>query len=230
MTHVRRLLVLALLAAAVWAGEATRLACIGDSITAGSGADKDHSYPVLLQKLLGDGWQVRNFGVSGSTMSGKGNKPYIAEGQWKQAREWKPQVVLIMLGTNDSKKGNMKQAAGFKDDLVAMVKELQALDSKPRVVLCLPCFVVDPGAFDIDQKRLEQGVLPAITAAAKELGLPLIDVQAATKAAFTKDPSLIPDRVHPNGAGYAILAETIKAGLDEALSPKAKAKDKAKAK
>ena len=63
------------------AGEAVRVACVGDSITYGSGIpDREHnSYPAQLQKLLGDGYEVRNFGVSGATLLKNGDKPY-----WKE--------------------------------------------------------------------------------------------------------------------------------------------------
>jgi lysophospholipase L1-like esterase len=185
------------------------LACIGDSITQGVGTDPKHSYPALLQDLLGSGYTVGNFGVGGTTLSTLGNFPYVHQGAWQQARDFHPRIAVIMLGTNDTKPGNVEHADTMKDDLEAMVRTLQALDSKPLVLVCLPCFIEDPGAYGIDEGRLTARIIPAIHRAADELKLTLIDIQAVTRDAATKDPILIPDRVHPNGDGYAIIAKTI---------------------
>src|SRR5579885_3646478 len=69
------------LAAAGRADDKIRVACVGDSITYGAGIkDREHnSYPAQLQKLLGDGYEVRNFGVNGRTLLSKGDLPYVKE-------------------------------------------------------------------------------------------------------------------------------------------------------
>src|SRR4051794_25029443 len=86
----------------------TKLACVGDSITFGAGIqDRDHdSYPAQLGRMLGEAWDVRNFGVSGATMLKKGDKPYDKQKAYRDALAFKPDVVVIMLGTNDSKPQN----------------------------------------------------------------------------------------------------------------------------
>ena len=61
------------------AAEPIKVACVGDSITQGSGAQKGKSYPAQLQGLLGEGYLVGNFGVSGRTLLKKGDFPY-----WKE--------------------------------------------------------------------------------------------------------------------------------------------------
>ena len=53
-----------------------RMACVGDSITAGVGAARGQSYPAQLGKMLGERWEVRNFGVSGSTLLNHGNSRF----------------------------------------------------------------------------------------------------------------------------------------------------------
>src|SRR4051812_1868247 len=56
-----------------------RVACVGDSITFGYGIkDRDHnSYPAQLGVMLGNKWEVRNFGVNGVTALRKGTRPYF---------------------------------------------------------------------------------------------------------------------------------------------------------
>ena len=60
---------------------ARRVACVGDSITYGSGiADRAHdSYPAQLEQILKQydtAWEVDNFGVSGATLLTNGDLPY----------------------------------------------------------------------------------------------------------------------------------------------------------
>ena len=63
------------------AAEKIRVACIGDSITAGAGVKgRENFYPSKLQQKLGDAYEVRNFGVSGRTMLSRGDSPYIKDG------------------------------------------------------------------------------------------------------------------------------------------------------
>ena len=86
------------------AAEKIRIACVGDSITFGAGVKNrtKNSYPVVLGKSLGDGYDVRNFGVSGATLLKKGDKPYWKLGDFKKATEFKPNIVIIKLGTNNN--------------------------------------------------------------------------------------------------------------------------------
>ena len=81
-----------------------RVACVGDSITYGSGIkDRHHdSYPAVLGRWLGPGWDVRNFGVSGATLLKKGDLPYFKQKNHEAAVAFTPDIVVIMLGTNDS--------------------------------------------------------------------------------------------------------------------------------
>ena len=82
-----------------------RIACVGKSITYGAGVkDREkNSYPAQLQSLLGDGYNVTNFGVSARTLLRKGNYPYWNEEAFHNALNSRPDVVFILLGTNDSK-------------------------------------------------------------------------------------------------------------------------------
>ena len=56
-----------------------KVACVGNSITQGVGVkdQKKDSYPAVLGRLLGDGYEVHNFGFSGRTLLNKGDRPYM---------------------------------------------------------------------------------------------------------------------------------------------------------
>ena len=86
----------------------TKVACVGNSITFGHGiADRENfHYPAQLQAYLGDAYEVRNFGVSATTLLLKGDYPYVTTDQYKASLEWQPDIVIIKFGTNDTKSKN----------------------------------------------------------------------------------------------------------------------------
>ncbi|MDB6078741.1 MAG: hypothetical protein JWO82_2488 [Akkermansiaceae bacterium] len=182
---------------------AKRLACIGDSITQGSGADPGQSYPSQLQALLGDKWHVGNFGVSGRTLLKKGDFPYWNEKAYQNALQSKPDVVVIMLGTNDTKPQNWKFEAEFVPDYTALVKSFQELESKPKIFICRPCPVPEPGNYGINETNVKEEI-KRLNKLAGDLKVGVIDMHAALE----KKPELLPDRVHPNTAGAGEMAKT----------------------
>jgi len=92
-----------------------KIACVGDSITFGSRVkDREiNSYPAQLSALLGDDYEVKNFGKSGATMLDNGNKPYIKTPEFEASLKFNPDIVIIKLGTNDSKGSNWKHKDNF---------------------------------------------------------------------------------------------------------------------
>ena len=184
------------------AAEPIKVACVGDSITQGAGAAPGKSYPSQLQELLGDKYKVGNYGVSGRTLLKKGDFPYWKEKAYQNALAMGPAIVVIMLGTNDTKPQNWKFEAEFVADYKALVQSFQTLASKPMVFVCRPVPVPGQGNYGINEEnvKLEIGRVDAL---AKELGCGVIDMHAA----LVKTPELLPDRVHPNTAGAGEMAK-----------------------
>jgi lysophospholipase L1-like esterase len=180
-----------------------KLACVGDSITEGAGLPdpKTQAYPAQLQEMLGGKWQVGNFGKSARTLLNAGDFPYQTTGLLKEALEFQPDVVIIMLGTNDSKPQNWR----FKDQFVRDYKELigkfKALPRKPRVFICRPVPVVGEERFSI-RKRIVEEQMPLIAQVANDEQTGLIDMFGALEG----HPRLLPDGVHPNAAGARRMA------------------------
>ena len=89
--------------------QSVKIAFLGNSITIGAGLKNagEECYPSQFAKLLdekyGNKYEVGNFAVSGRTMLRHGDRPLWNEPQFKQALDFKPDVVYIMLGTNDTK-------------------------------------------------------------------------------------------------------------------------------
>ena len=109
-----------LISTSVLAAEPVKIACVGDSITFGAAIQdrENRNYPLQLGKLLGDGYAVRNFGVNGATLLKQGDLPYWTRPQFKMATEFQPNIVIIKLGTNDSKPQNWKYADQYGTDLL----------------------------------------------------------------------------------------------------------------
>ena len=141
--------------------ETIRVACVGGSITFGAGIKdrKNHNYPLVMGKSLGDSFDVRNFGVSGATMLKKGDFSYWERPEFKQATEFNPHVVIIKLGTNDTKPQNWKHSAEYAADYKAMIDHFAALPTKPKIWLCSPAPVYQT-RWGISEKGVVEGVIP----------------------------------------------------------------------
>lgn len=208
IASVRCGLLLLVLATVCHAGDdgRTRVACIGNSITFGAGVEnqKENNYPKVLGKLLGEKCETRNFGVSGATLLKKGDSPYWKQGAFKAATDFQPNIVVIKLGTNDTKPQNWKHKDEFEADLTAMVDHFAALPSKPKVFLCLPAPAYAT-QWGINEKGIAEGVIPAIKKVAEAKKLTTIDLHTA----LSGHAEMFPDKIHPNAAGAALLAKTV---------------------
>ncbi|MCE9612830.1 MAG: chitobiase/beta-hexosaminidase C-terminal domain-containing protein [Lentisphaerae bacterium] len=184
-----------------WADPPIKVACIGDSITAGA-------YPGLLQTLLGAAYQVENDGVSGTTMLKQGDFSYWSVGKLPSVAAFQPDIVTIKLGTNDTKPQNWAaHGSDFKADALALIDWLQALASRPRIVLVrpVPSWANTLGISDV----VMQDILGIIDAIALERNLPVIDAHTP----FLASSALFPDGVHPNAEGAAAIAELFRQAI-----------------
>jgi acyl-CoA thioesterase I len=187
-----------------------KVACVGDSITWGAGIDRreQNCYPAVLAKLLGAHFDTRNFGVNGATLLKNGDGPYWKTGAFKEVTDWQPDVVIIKLGTNDSKPQNWSHKDEFAGDLRAMLDHFASLRSKPKVWLCLPVPVYAEH-WGINEPVVKGEVIPLIRLVAKERNLPVIDLHTA----LSDHPEFFPDQIHPNAAGAALMAMSVNVAL-----------------
>ena len=186
--------------------EPVRVACVGDSITYGHGIkDRLHdAYPGVLSTMLGEKYDVRNFGVSGTTTMMGTDMPYMNEQAYKDALAFNPQIVTIKLGTNDSKPYNWNGNDHFKKDLKTLIESFRALPAKPQIWLCLPVPAYGH-AWSINDSVIYNGVIPFIKEVAQEENLPLIDLNTP----FQGKRQYFPDTIHPNEEGEKMIAEII---------------------
>jgi lysophospholipase L1-like esterase len=206
------------LAMAVSAAQPVRVACVGDSITYGAGVkDRAHdSYPAWLGRWLGPDYDVRNFGVSGATLVHRGDRPYFKRKEHGEALDFKPDIIVIMLGTNDSKHrgdgsldadkalNNWQYKADYIPNYEELIAEFRKANPAAKVYVCLPtrCF---PGRWGINDKTIHDEIIPMVRQAAAATGAKVIDLYSA----LPDKADLLPDTVHPNEAGSKLMAVTV---------------------
>ncbi len=186
------------------AQERIRVACVGNSITEGSGLGSGNTYPEQLQALLGANFEVRNYGLGGRTLLRKGDYPYWNEARYQEALVWQPDIVVIKLGTNDSKPQNWQYGAEFVADYVGLVRSFQSLSGQPAVYVALPIPVFED-KWGITESIVHEEILPAVKEVARQTDARIIDLYRL----FRGKAELTYDGVHPNAGGAAFLARRV---------------------
>ena len=189
-----------------------RIACIGDSITYGAGVQKTRkteAWPSIWQLDLGTGFQILNYGVCAATLQREGDFPYRKVGYLPRLKTAKPELIVFMLGTNDSKPCNWDRDR-FARELEETVRELKELPWPHRLALMTPprAFPEEPTgviAFDIDNDPIRDAIRPQILSVGERHGLPVVDLYALTE----EHPEFFADGVHPNALGNRAIEEKI---------------------
>lgn len=195
-----------------------RVACVGDSLTYGFGIPdhNDMCYPARLQQALGDGYCVNNYGYSGRTASSQGDRPYTTERLYEQSKEFAPEIVIIMLGSNDTKPYNWQNDEHYLAEYRKIIDEYLALDSVRTLVLMAPTPVFAKNGkvpYHIDQALIDR--LPALAAQLyAELAPTLQDKDIEGHFVdlyplFAGRPELFSDGAHPTRVGAKMIADAL---------------------
>lgn len=203
-----------------------KIACVGDDMAYGSGSSDVYSksYPVQLQKLLdsrfGKGkFEVTNYGKSGSYVADfdradAGSLRYIFTDEYRAMRKDKPDVVIMMLGTNDVGYINDGTACEeYKNAYVELIKEIKALKSKPLVFVCTPIARYTAYSSYVAMPYLKNATVKA----ANEAGAYVIDTYNITKEYYSS-ALYENDGFHPDDDGYKYLAQTVMGGIADGLT------------
>lgn len=188
--------------------KAIRISCIGNSIT-----DNSHNadaYPIKFNQLLGRDYLVHNAGHSGYTLLRKGDYPYATSPRFKEVFAFKPNIITIKLGTNDTKPQNWDTHKDeFIPDLRWLIDTLMTIPTKPRIILLTPVPAwktasgTDP--YGIRGDVIKNEVIPKLKQVGQERALTVIDLHTP----YLPYQSLTPDGVHPNAAGLDTIAHIL---------------------
>lgn len=200
----------------------TNVACVGNSITEGYGIWADKKYPDHLQEMLGNDYAVTNFGVSSMTFAGEkikggdNNSSYWKTDKFKAALASSPNIVIIELGTNDSKYfmesagGNYNYLYGQCEksqlyaDYEALIDTFAHLPTNPEIYATLQPYSNNVGWAIMDTAIVSQ-INPIIKETAVKKGVNIIDLHTL----FQTPAWFLDDSVHPNATGAQELAKIV---------------------
>lgn len=188
--------------------------CIGDSITFGAGVlvhRKRDAWVYSLGRLLGDKYQTINYGISGATLLNEANQPYKKDKRayYDAAKQEKPEILILMLGTNDSKKYNWNKEA-YRNQLDEWIRDIKSWENLEQFYIMTPPFACitkghDKIQFDIDNDVIRDEIYPIVCEKAKEYQIQLIDLFHLTE----NHPEYYADGVHLNALGNKVAAKFI---------------------
>ncbi len=194
-------------------GAPKKVACVGDSITYGSGtSDRDScSYPAVLQRMLGEGYTVGNFGKPGATLLRRGHRPYMVQEEFRRAMEFGGDIAVVHLGINDT---DPRDWPNYRDDFVAdylaLLDSLRKANGKVRIIIARTTPIThNHHRFRSGTKQWHDEINETIDVIACAADAELIDFHEP----LHPHPELIPDAVHPNDEGAAILAKAAYGGI-----------------
>lgn len=192
------------------------VAAIGASITEGAGATDFYteSYPAQLQNLLGEDYNVINFGNSGKTvtMTPEDGEPWLEQDQWQGVQKIVPDIAILNIGTNDSKPANFTDRATFKQEYEYLIDQLLSVNPDMRIIICtVPYAYTD--IWGINNANIAQYIAPVQREVAQERGYELVDLYE-----YSQNKSLLfDDGIHPHSRGYRMFAEIVKAAFEDNL-------------
>jgi len=139
----------------------------------------------------------------------KGDFPYWTQSAFGSSLAFQPNIVVIMLGSNDAKPQNWRYGTNFVSDYLDLISRYANLTSSPSIYLCTPCPPIPPGAFNISPDTVQTSVVPAVRLVSAQAQRLLIDVNTA----MFGHKEWFPDLIHPNDSGAAVLAAVICSGV-----------------
>ncbi|MBR2418239.1 MAG: hypothetical protein IKB12_06365 [Clostridia bacterium] len=195
-------------------GGQIKVACVGDSVTYGHSVSSwsKNNYPALLGSMMGEDYHVCNFGVSGSTVQDSGDQPYTKTKAYTQSVEYEADILVFMMGSNDSKPENWQGEEKFIEAYNKLLDSYLQKDKKPTVYLCtVPTAFFPEGTtegltnYDIQPQYVE-AVADIVRDIAKERSLPVIEINNLTE---NRRDLFGKDNVHPNNEGAKAIAEEV---------------------
>ena len=200
-----------LMSLSVAIGQTTKIkvACVGDSVTYGTGIeDRDNnSYPAQLQKMLGETYLVGNFGKPGATLLSKGHRPYFKQEQFTDAMNFHGDIAIVHLGLNDTDPRNWPNYRDeFHRDYSALLDSLRKSNPKVRIIMALTSPITHAHKRFASSTRVwHEQIQEELKRISEVEGIELIDFHTP----LYNRPDLLPDSIHPNAEGAGLIAQAV---------------------
>lgn len=191
------------------AADKIKVACIGNSITFGTGLSHPamESYPAQLQEILGERYEVGNFGRPGATLLKKGHRPYVKQEEYNQALAFAGDIAVIHLGINDTDPRNWPHYKDeFIQDYVSLIQDFKRVNPACRVIICrmTPISHRHP-RFESGTRDWHGDIQHAIEIVAQATQVQLTDLHPV----LYPYPFMLADGLHPDSEGALRLARHI---------------------
>jgi lysophospholipase L1-like esterase len=219
------LLVLSFVASA--GNDKIKVACIGDSITYGFRLKdpKQEAFPSQLQKMLGEKYKVRNFGVPGLGIyrhlpwkySKNGKRAWSLSPQYTQALKWNPDIIVSALGANDVAELPKEFTVGtnglsvlergtFKNQYIDLLKSFKSNGASPRILMWTSLGAMKE-KYTANYGMALSAIASDLKTVAAEIGAEEIDMYSITKDSAQNEPW--PDQIHPSASTHIVIAKAI---------------------
>ena len=190
-----------------------KVACVGNSITYGSGvANREvNAYPVKLQGMLGEEYEVGNFGKPGATLLNKGHRPYTQQQEYKDALAFAGDIVVIHLGINDTDPRNWPNYQDeFIGDYRALIQSFREANPKARFLIARMTPLSDRHwRYESGTRDWHEQIQEAIACVARAEGIQMINFFEP----LHPYPFILEDNIHPNAEGAEMLAKIVYGGI-----------------
>ncbi len=205
MKKINLLLMILITLSTACTNKVTKVACVGDSITEGYGlaVQSKTGYPVMLDSILGPDYTVLNAGRSATTLLKKGDFPYWICKEFSNVFAFQPNIIVLKLGTNDTKPQNWN-AENYEKDYQSMIDTFKTIATHPQIYLCTPAPVFKT-RWGINDSTVVHGVIPAVEKLASQNHLKIIDLHTLLQ----DQGANFFDSIHPNEAGAKVMARII---------------------
>lgn len=183
-----------------------KIVCLGDSITSGFKlpAPEKSSFPSQLEKMSGNKWKITNAGMTGATALKEGDISIWTSPAFSLIEKIQPDVVVLMLGSNDTKDINWPHISSFEIDYCNIVRHIKQQPVHPELLLCSVPPVEGFNLFGISDDRVTElsGLVRKI---AKATNTQYVDVTSSLRG----KPEKFIDGLHPNKEGAKIIANIL---------------------
>lgn len=203
--------------------ESYKVACVGDSLTAGH-YWSSQAYPVYLKNyfdengISGINFDVKNCGVNGISITGYGGswddpaKKYVLQDVYTQTVTYQPDIICILLGTNDAT-GWENAKDIFEDGYKSLLESFRTDIPDASIIMMTPPPTTGTNQFNIPGDTIVDIVDPIIRNIAEEEEVELIDTEKVFSAYNPLSDLIRDDKVHLSVKGAELMAETVANGI-----------------